>query len=163
MSSIQRAIPPLFLIKNALNSSIFREQCPCLTNWRHTSPVFAPRLYSWQFNECGISTGERAKNKNKGCFLKNCKPFRENMKGQSLLHVDCPLDSKLCNQRQFQRDGRWPLRGMGAGKGINEHTVFCISKQKLRANNRNEPATIESESTSKHTLTFLIQGDLLLH
>lgn len=43
-------------------------------------------------------------------------PFRENIKGQSLLHFDCHLDSKLCNQRRFlygqmalavKRDGGW--------------------------------------------------------
>lgn len=48
---------------------------------------------------------------------------------QSLLHFDCHLDSKLCNQTRFQMD-RWPwqLTEMGVGKRIHEYPVFCISE-----------------------------------
>lgn len=44
-------------------------------------------------------------------------PFRENIKRQSLLHFDCHLGWKLCNQTRFQM-ARWPwqLTEVGVGK-----------------------------------------------
>lgn len=80
------------------------------------------------------------------------------MEGESFLHFDCHLDSKLCNQEWFQTDGQMGLaiKRDGGGKKEEMNILFsCISKQKGRGHKGNEPATAESESTSKHTLTFL--------
>ena len=104
--------------------SVFRKQCPCLTHLHYiSSQALFPAIQRVQYFNW------RTRNKHKQRLSKMFNPFRENIKGQSLLHFDCHLDSKLCNQRWFQTD-RWPwqLRGMGVGKGINEYSVFCISK-----------------------------------